>query len=316
MRESGQLAACAGCLKRPASSYTPVQSPSRELAALSSSPLQKNQTMNPPEQGITIIHHRQEDPFARVPKSLLDDPNLSWKAKGILAYLLGKPQGWKTQISDIVKRGKDGSTSVTSGLRELRAAHYARLECNRDPKGSITGWTLLVSDSPNLEPDTGATSGQARNRETGTKAVVPHSNPPESGFQEVGSTEVGTQGISKKECSKKESTKKEGACEKPSARKDPVVVLPLLLNTPEFIQAWTEWLADRKARGKTVTLRAAKIQLGKMELWGPAKAVEAINNSIANGWTGIFEPREVRQYQQAPPARPTHWSDAYSERLN
>jgi len=95
----------------------------------------------------TIIRHKSEDPFARIPKSMLDDQNLSWKAKGILCYLLGKPDDWKARTMDIQRHGVNGGSSVQTGLKELRKTGYAKLERVTE-RGRVTGWLLHISDSP------------------------------------------------------------------------------------------------------------------------------------------------------------------------
>lgn len=93
------------------------------------------------------VHKRTTDPFARVPKTVLDDETLSWKAKGILAYLIGKPADWKVIINDLVKRSTDRHAAVKTGLKELRKAGYARLECLRE-KGKVVAWKWHVADEP------------------------------------------------------------------------------------------------------------------------------------------------------------------------
>jgi hypothetical protein len=91
--------------------------------------------------------HTIADPFCRFPKAISDDENLSWQAKGILCYLLGKPDGWKTRVADIVNRGKDGADAVRSALKELRKAGYVRLT-RLTEKGKVTEWKWEVSDAP------------------------------------------------------------------------------------------------------------------------------------------------------------------------
>lgn len=100
----------------------------------------------------TIIITRLEDPFSRVNKDMLKDSVLSWKAKGILSYLLGQKQGWKAQVSDLVNKSKDGESSVRAGLKELRDNHYAKLEQLREA-GKVKEWVLRVSDAPTLPPE-------------------------------------------------------------------------------------------------------------------------------------------------------------------
>jgi len=91
------------------------------------------------------------DPFARIPHTMLEDERLSWKAKGILAYLCGKPDGWRTRVTDIVRHGSDGKHAVWSALKELRMAGYAELSQLRDG-GRFREWVWKVSDSPIFSP--------------------------------------------------------------------------------------------------------------------------------------------------------------------
>ena len=94
-----------------------------------------------------IIMAKQRDPFARVTKSMLADSKISWRAKGILSYLLGKPSGWKLKISDVRKHGTEGERAVRSALKELRGHGYAELSAVRDGC-RIVEWVWKVSDSP------------------------------------------------------------------------------------------------------------------------------------------------------------------------
>ena len=119
---------------------------------------------------MTIYLHKTDDPFARIPKDLLNDKSLSWKAKGILSYLLGKKQGWKAQVQDIVNHGADGEEAVRSGLKELRTAGYAKLFRLVGEHGKAVEWVLKVADTPifiKSEPDPGKpASGKARTWES------------------------------------------------------------------------------------------------------------------------------------------------------
>ncbi len=67
------------------------------------------------------------------------------------------------------------------------------------------------------------------------------------------------------------------------------------LKTATFRNAWEDWVADRSARRKKLTPRAVKLQIRKLEAMGHDKAIQSIKNSIANGWTGLFEPDAGKQ---------------------
>lgn len=70
------------------------------------------------------------------------------------------------------------------------------------------------------------------------------------------------------------------------------VAVPANIDTPEFHLAWSNWAEYRRqARIKKYTPIGAKAQLRVLSEMGPQRAVAAIQNSIANGYQGIFEPR-------------------------
>lgn len=94
-----------------------------------------------------VIMAKQRDPFARVAKSMLADPKLSWRTKGVLSYLLGKPDGWKLRISDLRNSSTDGERSIRAALREARAHGYAQLVAVREGN-RISEWVWKISDSP------------------------------------------------------------------------------------------------------------------------------------------------------------------------
>lgn len=106
------------------------------------------------EERKTILRREVSDsPFTIIPKTLMDDPRLSWKAKGILAYLLGKKCNWIVRISDLCNHSNDGESAIRAGILELRTLHYAHLApCRED--GKISDWILTVSDKDDLPPET------------------------------------------------------------------------------------------------------------------------------------------------------------------
>jgi hypothetical protein len=99
-----------------------------------------------------VLCGRKEDPFARVSKTMLTDNRLSFKAKGILAYLLGKPPHWKVRVTDLANQSTEGPASIRAGLMELRQHGYCELTCLRDG-GKVKEWVWKVSDAPIFSPE-------------------------------------------------------------------------------------------------------------------------------------------------------------------
>ena len=70
------------------------------------------------------------------------------------------------------------------------------------------------------------------------------------------------------------------------------VEFPAELNTPEFQTQWKAYEAYRREnRFRPLKPSSVKAKLKEMSDWGHAQALQAINDTIANGWQGIFPPK-------------------------
>jgi hypothetical protein len=64
------------------------------------------------------------------------------------------------------------------------------------------------------------------------------------------------------------------------------------LATPEFIEAWEDKMEHRKQKGQPqLTERGTRAKFKEFKTWGVAAAIQGIRESIANDWTGIFQPK-------------------------
>jgi flagellar biosynthesis GTPase FlhF len=71
--------------------------------------------------------------------------------------------------------------------------------------------------------------------------------------------------------------------------------IPDNLNTPEFLAAWANWVKHRQEIRHTLTPTTIETQLKRLSRWGVTRAIEAINQSIEQGYQGLFEPRTEKQ---------------------
>jgi hypothetical protein len=85
-------------------------------------------------------------------KKGLDDKRLSFKAKGILAYLLSKPDNWKANITHLSKVSKDGRGSIRTGLQELEEYGYLTRRPIRNEDGTIKEWESIICEIPTTSP--------------------------------------------------------------------------------------------------------------------------------------------------------------------
>lgn len=93
------------------------------------------------------VVHNQDNPYVVINKTAIENPALSFKAKGILTYLMSRPDGWEVSVSDLMKRSIDKEWSVRSGLKELRDARHMRYTNSRD-QGRITRWIIEIYEVP------------------------------------------------------------------------------------------------------------------------------------------------------------------------
>ena len=89
-----------------------------------------------PHQNFTVIHNE-----------LIEDTRLSWKARGLLVYLLSKPDHWRTTTAYLASQGADGIDSVKSGMRELEFYGYVRRVKKQNAAGQWSQHTV-VFDRP------------------------------------------------------------------------------------------------------------------------------------------------------------------------
>ncbi|PFW31866.1 replication protein [Bacillus cereus] len=84
----------------------------------------------------------------------LRDERLSWKAKGILAYILSLPDDWVFYMEEISTHAKDGIDSLRVGMKELKKYGYVRRFPVKNEKGKITNWETIIYEVPLVENPT------------------------------------------------------------------------------------------------------------------------------------------------------------------
>ncbi len=83
------------------------------------------------------------------------DGKLSFKARGILWYLLSKPADWVVRVQDLINESPGGKELVQSGLRELETLGYLRRVRLQDKQGQFRGWGSEVSALPRFKKSQG-----------------------------------------------------------------------------------------------------------------------------------------------------------------
>ncbi len=97
----------------------------------------------------TIVRAPKLEKYFKVANAVFSDERLSWEARGLMGYLLSKPDDWQVRLHDLVRRGPAGEHKIRRMLRELDAAGYLRRERFRRFDGTFS-WTFTIFEDPAL----------------------------------------------------------------------------------------------------------------------------------------------------------------------
>lgn len=106
---------------------------------------------------------RPQSQFYVLDNRIAADERLSWQARGLLIFLLTKPDNWEISVAHLVKQTenagkKSGRDAVYAMFKELQEAGYLRRTSVRGEDGSFSGTEYEVSESPDQpltdNPDT------------------------------------------------------------------------------------------------------------------------------------------------------------------
>lgn len=84
--------------------------------------------------------------FTIVNNHYLKDKNLSWKAKGLITYIMMLPDDWNLNMRDLQNRSKDGRDSLYSGMKEIIESGYCIRKSNPKVNNLFNGYCYTVSD--------------------------------------------------------------------------------------------------------------------------------------------------------------------------
>ncbi|MEC0241693.1 hypothetical protein P4H66_17915 [Paenibacillus dokdonensis] len=94
-------------------------------------------------------------PFTRINNSMLQDERLSFKARGLLAYMLSKPDHFRFYLDELIKHTTEKKDSIRTGMKELEQLGYVHRYPVKNERGKIMSWELDIYESPSLRPESG-----------------------------------------------------------------------------------------------------------------------------------------------------------------
>lgn len=92
-----------------------------------------------------IINKRRNN-YTVIPNEIIKAKDLSWKAKGLMCYLLSLSEEWTVHKSDLVNRSTDGYDSMLSGWNELESLGYIQTIRLKD-QNLFKGYDYIIHES-------------------------------------------------------------------------------------------------------------------------------------------------------------------------
>lgn len=97
---------------------------------------------------MSIIRIKKEREYVSISNTVLQDKRLSWEARGVMAYLLSKPDGWQCRNYDLVKQSPAGKHVIQRVLKELQ--EYGYMYRYQKSDGQKIEWITEIYEDPTL----------------------------------------------------------------------------------------------------------------------------------------------------------------------
>jgi hypothetical protein len=105
--------------------------------------------------------------FTVLTNTLLQDTRMSYRARGVLASILSRPDQWQTTSEQLAADGREGRDAVRTALAELEEFGYLVRERTQHPGTGQWSTNMVVYDEPR-HPMTGFQSSVIQSSDTRT----------------------------------------------------------------------------------------------------------------------------------------------------
>lgn len=100
----------------------------------------------------TIFRVPRRDNYTIMSNVHLRDPNLTWKARGLMSTILSFPPDWDYTLAGLATCAKDNIASTRTGVLELEDAGYLYRIQHRKPNGTWARMEFQVYEDPAQNP--------------------------------------------------------------------------------------------------------------------------------------------------------------------
>ena len=207
--------------------------------------------------------------FTTINNEFIFNKDMSLKAKGLLCHLLALPETWDLYVEEVEKWHKDKKDSIYSGFKELMSLGYVKRIQKRE-SGKFKGFDYIVFEKPKMDLS-------------------------ETVFSETENPDL----LNTNNKLNTDKSKKVIKIEIPEEMFKPNNDFEWFNVKDLNIPAWREWRIYRKetfrSKYKPIGEKAAIRKLMRLSKGCQKLQKKILQQSIENGWKGIFELKEQKQ---------------------
>lgn len=96
-----------------------------------------------------FIKTKKEKNYTVLDNTFIKDNRLSWKAKGLMTYLLSLPDDWTIHLSEIEQHATDGKSALRSAINELKELGYLKAEQKRE-NNRFAEMVYIIIENPDF----------------------------------------------------------------------------------------------------------------------------------------------------------------------
>lgn len=109
--------------------------------------------------GARIRRAERRERFVIIDRTAVDDARLSYRALGLLVYILSKPDNWKVHVNHLASQHAEGREAVRTALNELLTLGYA-VRNRGQGEGGRFEWEFVIYELPQPTADADGTIAQ------------------------------------------------------------------------------------------------------------------------------------------------------------
>lgn len=237
---------------------------------------------------MAIIRNHTNHGYTTLSNYHLRDKRISLKAKGLLSLMLSLPDDWEYSIKGLASIVKEGTETIETTVKELKAFGYIEVAKVRNPENGLFEYVYDVYETPEKikYPE-----GEFPPLDAPPLDAPPMETPPLIINKDKQNTEEQNTEIIKEKSRKKEKSTKITALEALEGFKEEFNL------SEELTEALKDFIEMRKEIKDPITVNGLKRAINTLFKLSadPGEQLEIINQSIIAGYKGLFP---LKPYQR------------------